>query len=118
MAKRICRTADRFDPTEGSRPRGGVRRATPPSCTAVIFGEGCAGLARRQTGRDHSLPPGPGWAAPPICSELTYDRHRLLAEPVPISPEGWRSGFSQDRWAAPVPALPRPATRPIKTWTG
>src|SRR5580692_6062878 len=52
---------------------------TPPSCTAVvheisqrdkdafIFGEGCAGLARRQTSRDHSLPPGPGRAAPPIC---------------------------------------------------
>jgi hypothetical protein len=45
------------------------RRATPPSCTAVvhqilprdkdasILGEGCAGLARRQTGWDHSLPP-------------------------------------------------------------
>src|ERR1022692_754874 len=58
-----------------------------PSCTAVvheisqrdkdafIFGEGCAGLARRQTGRDHSLPPGPGRAAPPICSDLIYDRH-------------------------------------------
>ena len=60
------------------RPCCCVRRATPPSCTAVvheisqrdkdafIFGEGCAGLARRQTGRDHSLPPGPGRAAPPI----------------------------------------------------
>src|SRR6266403_1231993 len=90
MAKRICRTADRFDPTGMPRPRYCVRRATPPSCTAVvhelsqrgtdafIFGEGCAGLARRQTGRDHSLPPGPGRAAPPICSDLIYDRHRCL----------------------------------------
>src|SRR6266404_2727938 len=88
MAKRICRTADRFDPTGVPRPRCCVRRATPPSCTAVIheisqrdkdafiFGAGCAGLARRQTGRDHSLPPGPGRAAPPICSDLIYDRHR------------------------------------------
>src|SRR5258708_6594414 len=42
----------------------------------LIFGKGCAGLARRQTGRDHSLPPGPGRAAPPICSDLIYDRHR------------------------------------------
>ena len=61
---------------------------TPPSCTAVvheisqrdkdafIFGEGCAGLASRQTGRDHSLQPGPGRAAPPIFSDLIYDRHR------------------------------------------
>jgi transposase InsO family protein len=24
---------------------------------------------------DHSLPPGPGRAAPPICSDLTYDTH-------------------------------------------
>src|SRR6266403_3029219 len=88
MAKRICRTADRFDPTGMPRPRCCVRRATPPSCTAVvyeisqrdkdafIFGKGCAGLARRQTGRDHSLPPGPGRAAPPICSDLIYDRHK------------------------------------------
>jgi hypothetical protein len=43
---------------------------------AFIVGEGCAGLARRQTGRDHSLPPGPGRAAPPICSDLIYDSHR------------------------------------------
>src|SRR5258705_1771569 len=78
MAKRICRTADRFDPTGVPLPRCCVRRATPPSCTAVvheisqrdkdafIFGEGCAGLARRQTGRDHSLTetallPAPFW---------------------------------------------------------
>src|SRR5229473_3368061 len=95
MAKRICRTADRFDPTGVPLPRCCVRRATPPSCTAVvheisqrdkdafIFGEGCAGLARRQTGRDHSLPPGPGRAAPPICSDLIYDRHNRL--PLTIS---------------------------------
>jgi hypothetical protein len=45
-----------------------------------IFGEGCAGLARRQTrlARDHSLPPGPGWAAPPICSDPIYDRHKYF----------------------------------------
>jgi hypothetical protein len=41
---------------------------------AFIFGEGCAGLPRRQTGRDHSLPSGTGRAAPPICSDLIYDR--------------------------------------------
>src|SRR5580692_1759098 len=36
---------------------------------------------RRPTGRDRSLPPGPGRAAPPICSDLIYDRHnRELAE--------------------------------------
>src|ERR1700730_5660569 len=46
---------------------------------AFIVGEGCAGLARRQTGRDHSLPPGPGRAAPPICSDLIYDRHNRLS---------------------------------------
>src|SRR5216684_3326767 len=85
MAKRICRSAERFDPTGVPWPRCCVRRATPPSCTAVvheisqrdkdafIFGEGCAGLARRQTGRDHSLPPDPARAAPPICSDLIYD---------------------------------------------
>src|SRR6266478_7206874 len=90
MAKRICRTADRSYPTGVPYPRCCVRRATPPSCTAVvheisqrdkdafIFGEGCAGLARRQTGRDHSLPPGPRRAAPPICSDLIYDRHNLV----------------------------------------
>jgi len=37
---------------------------------AFIFGEGCAGLARRQTSRDHSLPPDPGRAEPPICSDF------------------------------------------------
>src|SRR6202049_562109 len=91
MAKRICRTADRFDPTGEPGPRCCVRRATPPSCTAVvheisqrdkdafIFGEGCAGLARRQTCREHSLPPGPGRAAPPICSDLIYDRHTQVS---------------------------------------
>src|ERR1700694_573770 len=95
MATRICRTAARFDPTGVPGPRCCVRRATPPSCTAVvheisqrdkdafIFGEGCAGLARRQTGRGHSLPPGPRRAAPPICSDLIYDRHRSVG---PITP--------------------------------
>src|ERR1700726_3097012 len=69
----------------------GARQGRPPSCTAVvheisqrdkdafIFGEGRAGLARRQTSRDHSLPPGPGRAAPPICSDLINDRHRCAA---------------------------------------
>src|SRR6266478_1962380 len=103
MAKRICRTANRFDPTGVPWPRCCVRRATPPSCTAVvheisqrdkdafIFAEGCAGLARRQTGRDHSLPPGPGRAAPPICSDLIYDRHNNRAcgetDPLMVDPE-------------------------------
>jgi hypothetical protein len=45
---------------------------------AFIFGEGCAGLARRQTGRKHSLPPGPGRAAPPTCSDLIYDRRDVI----------------------------------------
>jgi Integrase core domain len=56
---------------------------------AFIFGEGCAGLARRQTSRDHSLPPGPGRAAPPIFSDLIYDRHRSaidVSKAVPSVP--------------------------------
>src|SRR5216683_6349610 len=63
MAKRICRTADRFDPTGA---RCCVRRATPPSCTAVvheisqrdkdafIFGEGCAGRFNRSESFVHT----------------------------------------------------------------
>src|SRR6476646_604063 len=104
MAKRICRTADRFDPTGVPRPRCCVRRATPPLCTAVvheisqrdkdafIFGEGCAGFARRQTGRGHSLPPGPGRAAPPICSDLIYDRHRYRRKCAEVAENGYE-GF-------------------------
>jgi hypothetical protein len=103
MAKRICRTADRFDPTGVLRSRCCVRRATPPSRASVvheisqrdkdafIFGEGCAGLARRQTSRHHSLPPGPGRAAPPICSDLIYDRHRWLAMVISTAINGSNS---------------------------
>src|ERR1700676_3990079 len=61
---------------------------------AFIFGEGCAGLARRQTGRDHSLPPGPGRAAPPICSDLIYDRHRQI-------PRRWAAWFRAS-WQRPI----------------
>src|SRR6266403_2333907 len=114
MAKRICRTADRFDPTGVPLPRCCVRRATPPLCTAVvheisqrdkdafIFGEGCAGLARRQTGRGHSLPPGPGRAAPPICSDLIYDRHRIAP---PVRPDLIYDRHNQNTVAASVMIL-------------
>src|ERR1039458_8679002 len=54
------------------------------STLVFVFGEGCAGLARRQTGRDHSLPPGPGRAAPPICSDLIYDRHTGQAQATQV----------------------------------
>src|SRR5260370_36317624 len=113
MAKRICRTADRFDPTGVPRPRCCVRRATPPSCTAVvhevsqrdkdafIFGEGCAGLARRQTGRDHSLPPGPGRAAPPICSDLIYDRHNILCNGGLPDIDAELEKLTMNPWCAP-----------------
>jgi hypothetical protein len=88
MAKRICRTADRFDATRMPRPRRGVRRAPPPSPTAFvheilqwrphasILGEGCAGLACRRTGRAVSLSPKSRRAAPPIRQDLIFDRHR------------------------------------------
>jgi len=36
MAKRVCRTADRFDPTGMPRPRCRVRRVPPPSPAAVV----------------------------------------------------------------------------------
>src|SRR6266403_3728640 len=87
MAKRICRTANRFDPTGVPWPRCCVRRATPSSHAAVvhepsqrgtdafIFGEGCAGLARRRTSRAHSLPPNSRRATPSIYPDLIYDRH-------------------------------------------
>ena len=66
-----------------------VRRATPPSRTAVvheisqrgadafIFGEGCAGLARRRTSRADPLPPNCRRATPPIYPDLIYDRHSI-----------------------------------------
>src|SRR5258708_6226210 len=48
---------------------------------ASILGEGRAGLARRRTGRTHSLSPSSRRATPPICSDLIYDRdsHRRTA---------------------------------------
>jgi len=36
MAKRVCRTADLFDPTGMPRPRCRVRRVPPPSPAAVV----------------------------------------------------------------------------------
>jgi len=41
---------------------------------ALKLGEGRAGLARRRTGRTHTLSPSSRRAAPPICSDLIYDR--------------------------------------------
>src|SRR5258707_10023993 len=99
MPKRICRTADRFDPTGVPRPRCCVRRATPPSCTAVvheisqrdkdafIFGEGCAGLAGRRTSRAHSLPTNSRRATPSIYPDLIYDRHNLAGAINPMNLE-------------------------------
>src|SRR6266446_6909786 len=43
---------------------------------ASSVGEGCAGLARRRTGRTHSLSPSSRRATPPIYSDLIYDRNR------------------------------------------
>jgi transposase InsO family protein len=43
---------------------------------ASILGEGCAVLACRRTGRADSLPPNSRRAAPPICPDLIFDRHR------------------------------------------
>src|SRR5882724_395082 len=43
---------------------------------ASSVGEGCAGLARRRTGRTHSLSPSSRRATPPIYSDLIYDRDR------------------------------------------
>src|SRR5258708_24365965 len=69
---------------------------TPPSRAAVvheisqrgadafIFGEGCAGLARRRTSRAHFLPPNSRRATPPIYPDLIYDRHRRERQ------EAWR----------------------------
>jgi transposase InsO family protein len=44
---------------------------------ASILGEGCAVLARRRTGWADSLPSNSRRAAPPICPDLIFDRHRL-----------------------------------------
>src|SRR5258708_40136333 len=90
MAKRVCRTADRFDPTGMPRPRCRVRRMPPPPPAAFVhdilqwrphaslLGEGCAVLAYRRTGRADSLPPNSRRAAPPICPDLIVDRHKRL----------------------------------------
>ena len=45
-----------------------------PTAIERILGEGRAGLARRRTGRKHSLSPSSRRATPPICSDLIYDR--------------------------------------------
>src|ERR1700716_2142043 len=92
MAKRICRTADRFDPTGMPRPRCCVRRAPPPSPAAVVYeilqwrphasivGEGCAVLACRRTGRADSVLPSSRRAAPLICPDLIFDRHSRVLD--------------------------------------
>jgi hypothetical protein len=92
MAKRVCRTADRFDPTGMPRPRCRVRRVPPPPPVAVIhnilqwrpdtsrLGEGCAVLAYRRTSRANCLPPYSRRAAPPICPHLIFDRHNGITE--------------------------------------
>src|SRR5712664_903139 len=110
MAKRICRTADRFDPTRMPRPRRGVRRVPPPSPTAVvheilqwrphasILGEGCAGLACRRTGRADPLSPHSRRAAPPICPDLIFDRHRSV-----IRRPSWTGNESISRNPSGVP---------------
>src|SRR5260370_21763957 len=73
------------------RPRCCVRRVPSPSPAVVvheilqwrphasILGEGCAVLACRRTGRADSLPPNSRRAAPPICPDLIFDRHRSFA---------------------------------------
>jgi hypothetical protein len=80
----------RFDPAGMPRPRCRVRRMPPPPPAAVVhdilqwrphtslLGEGCAVLAYRRTGRADSLPPNSRRAAPQICPDLIFDRHRRL----------------------------------------
>jgi hypothetical protein len=105
MAKRVCRTADRFDPTGMPRPRCRVRRVPPPPPVAVIhnilqwrpdtsrLGERCAVLAYRRTSRANCLPPYSRRATPPICPHLIFDRQRLVLATI-SSPESssrkWR----------------------------
>src|SRR5437868_2753318 len=43
--------------------------------------------------RDHSLPPGPGRAAPPICSDLIYDRHSGSSSRWDGTNQGFGSGL-------------------------
>src|SRR5258705_9921083 len=47
---------------------------------AAILGEGRAGLARRRTGRKHSLSPSSRRATPPICSDLICDMDSVWDE--------------------------------------
>jgi hypothetical protein len=54
------------------RPRLCIHEACTLATTCTLR----VAWARRPTGRDHSLPLGPGRAAPPICSDLIYDGHR------------------------------------------
>src|SRR6202140_996260 len=72
-------------------PRFCVQRAPPPSPIVVVHeilqwgphasipGERCTGLARRRSRRAHSLSPNPGRTASPICPDLIYDKHKLVA---------------------------------------
>src|SRR5450759_554513 len=85
-------------------------RATPPSCTAVvheisqrdkdafIFGEGCAGLARRQLAGTILCRPVLGGLAPPICSDLIYDRHSHVELRA-----GWRRYGRAVSWKRSTP---------------
>jgi hypothetical protein len=62
---------------------------------------GQTSVAKYMVGRDHSLPPGPGRAAPPICSDLIYDRHRL-ADMVSRADNFRFSGSGFPKWELPL----------------
>jgi hypothetical protein len=87
MAKRICGTADRLDPTRMRGSRDRARRTAPPSPAAVVHeipqrnphtpltAQGCTHPARRPGGWPYSLPADPGRIASSVCSDLISDRH-------------------------------------------
>src|ERR1700738_2215726 len=80
-------TADRFDPTGIPRPRAvfgecHLRHPLPSymkyynRARTHLSLENGAALACRRTARADSLPPNSRRAAPPICPDLIFDRHR------------------------------------------
>jgi hypothetical protein len=102
MAKRICGTADRFDPTGMPRPRCRVRRMPPPPPAAVVSLPPNSLRAAPPIyphlifdRHAYSLPPNPGRLAPRICSDLIFDKHSIPCENWPVKVGGrprWQCG--------------------------
>src|SRR5258707_10249340 len=65
---------------------------------AAVLGEGRAGLARRRTGRKHSLSPSSRRATPPICSDLICDRDTDPLEAVDRVPQNLQHSFRLARY--------------------